>query len=302
MRFPSNPGDFGLWPDHVNHSVANFDEACQRMSQLGFTLTPRSDQLASDQAGNLKPTGMANRCIMLEEGYIEISGNVGAGDGPAVQSFRELLARHIGVHLLALGTISPEAQVERLSSAGFQPATIMNYQRMVGTETGEELARFTLAVTPRELIPELRLLMVRHETPGVIWQTRWVGHANGATGLAEVLVASADPAASADRLSRFLGMDSISSGAARRFELARGALTLLPGDLAQQSAASTAILPCVVGYVLSTPNIAEAKDFFAAGGIELLQSGPGWVSIDGGSSLGCTIHFAEPGARLPWHS
>jgi hypothetical protein len=300
MRFPNNPGELGLWPDHVNHSVADFDEACDRMTQLGFTLAPRSDQLAPDQSGNLKPTGMANRCIMLEEGYIEISGNVGAGDGPAVQAFRELLARHIGVHLLALGTKSPEKQVGRLSAAGFGPASIMNYQRMVGTETGEEIARFTLAVTPRELLPELRLLMVRHETPAVIWQPRWIGHANGATGLTEVLVATADLSASSDRLSRFLGVQPVSCGATLRFELARGALSLVPDGLTQASAASTATLPYVVGYVLSVPSSTDLKEFFAARGIETMQTGPGWLSIDAGRSIGCTIYFAEPGARLPW--
>lgn len=302
MRFPGDAGELSLWPDHVNHSASDFDRACERMEMLGFTLAPRSDQLAPDPSGELKPTGMANRCVMLEEGYIEISGNVADTDSPAVRSFRKQCDRYTGVHLLALGSPSPEAQVGRLSAAGFRPASTMKYQRMVGTPDGDRLARFTLATTPGELLPEARLLMVRHESPDLIWQRHWLDHANGAIGLAEVVIAASDMTASVDRLARFLGTAPVAMGPAVFFELARGRLTVLSVAEATSCMAVVASPPCIVGYVVRVADIGKLRGLLRDAGIQPLRTGAGWVSVEGGSHLGSTIFFAEPDSILPWHS
>lgn len=300
MRFPEKASSASLWPDHVNHSVADFSDACARMEQLGFTLSPRSDQLAPDAAGELKPTGMANRCVMLEEGYIEVSGTVG-GDSPAVRAFRELVEKYVGVHLLALGTMDPEYQVGVLPDAGFAPASMMNYQRMVEVEGGEELARFTLAITPKELLPEARLLMVRHETPQVIWQQRWVSHANGATGLREVVFVSDDMGESTDRFARFTGVTPAALAEGQRFDLERGQLTLLTSDVASRYFPALPAAPCVAGYVVTVASLQVLSDLLASRGVELSAQGDGWLAVEGGPNLGSVLYFAEAGATLPWY-
>ncbi|CAM5761663.1 VOC family protein [Bosea minatitlanensis] len=293
------PGD--LWPDHVNHSVPDLERARDRMVALGFLVTPRSDQLAPDADGKLVRTGMANHCVMLGRGYIELSGAI-LDDTPAVRGLRDTLARHVGVHLLALGTPDPAFQAERLPQAGFAPATLMNYQRLVeAADRSEQLARFTLAFAPRELVPEARLLTVRHETPELLWQERWLGHPNGVTGLQEVVYAAADLPASVERLSRYVGVEPQPGTIGMALPLARGRLSVLPAGQAAALFAPLPGAPCTAGYVLGTDDLDALVQFLKARSVALSGQGAGWLAVAGGEALGSHIYFAEPGAKLPWH-
>lgn len=290
-----------LWPDHIAHSAADLDAAAARLEQLGFTLAPRSKQLAPNAEGVLAETGMANHCIMLPgRGYLEISGALFDGSAQ-VAAFREQLARHVGLHLLALGSPDPVFQAERLNGAGFSPASNMNYQRMVPTETGEELARFTLAISPRDKMPEARLIMVRHETPDLLWQDRWLTHANGAEALEDVVFVVPDPADSAARIGAFTGVAPVAAGAGRVLELAAGRIVLLPAVAAAPVLTDLPPLPAIAGYVLRVRDAAATAATLArrVGGTGLVR-GEGWVSVAGGPALGGTIVFAETGAGLPW--
>src|SRR3989442_7622589 len=58
------PGE--LFLDHVSHFVRDLDAAAELLEQLGFKVAPVSIQeVAGNRVG-------ANRCVMLEQGYIEI--------------------------------------------------------------------------------------------------------------------------------------------------------------------------------------------------------------------------------------
>src|SRR5438477_7962660 len=58
------PGE--LFLDHVSHFVRDLDAAAGLLEQLGFVVAPVSVQeVAGSRVG-------ANRCVMLEQGYIEI--------------------------------------------------------------------------------------------------------------------------------------------------------------------------------------------------------------------------------------
>src|SRR2546430_14574428 len=58
------PGE--LFLDHVSHFVRDLDAAAGLLEQLGFVVTAVSIQeVAGSRVG-------ANRCVMLEQGYIEI--------------------------------------------------------------------------------------------------------------------------------------------------------------------------------------------------------------------------------------
>lgn len=292
--------DDSLWPDHVAHSVSDLDKASERLERLGFTLTPRSRQLAPGADGALAETGMANHCIMLRRGYLEISGALFDGSA-AVSGFRVQLARHVGLHLIAFGSPNPPSQVERLNAVGFSPASPMNYQRMVDTESGQELARFTLATSPRELMPEARMIMVRHETLHLLWQERWLDHANGALALEDVVIAVPDPADSAERLARFTGAKPEAMGEGRAIVLARGRLDLLPEAIARRDAVRVPPLPAITGYVLRVADAAATASFLSQRcGEAEVATGDGWVRVDGGDVVGGVIWFAQEGARLPW--
>jgi hypothetical protein len=292
------PGD--LWHDHVAHSVPDLAAASVRLEQLGFQLTPRSDQLSSASPGGpLVLTGMANRCVMLREGYLEITGTI-ADDTPTAIAFQSVLTRHVGLHLMALGTPDPEYQVARLQQAGFGPAMLVRTQRMIGTEAGEELGRFTIAVTPRDHLPEARVPLVRQETPGLVWQPRWLEHPNGAQALLEVVAVVPDIAEAASRYARFTGVVPTRRGRGITFALARGALTLLAVEEAQVFFSGLVPPPCLMAYVLSVTDIDATKAFLTNRGVSLQGHGSDCFSVDGGAALGGVLHFTGPGALPAW--
>src|SRR5215213_2214524 len=64
-RQKPRPGE--LFVDHVSHFVADLDAAAAEFEKLGLRVTPVSAQVSADG-----PLGASNRCVMLDEGYIEL--------------------------------------------------------------------------------------------------------------------------------------------------------------------------------------------------------------------------------------
>ena len=59
------PGE--LYLDHVAHFVPDLAAAARLLESLGFAPTPESAHRAQGA-----PAGTSNRCLMFEDGYIEI--------------------------------------------------------------------------------------------------------------------------------------------------------------------------------------------------------------------------------------
>src|SRR3954468_13282982 len=115
---PPLPGELNL--DHLAHFVPDMDAASASLERLGFTLTPYSVQSHRlSPGGPLVPAGTANRCVMFEEGYIEILTPTAAT--PVADQLRDAISRYAGIHLIAFGTSAPETDHGRLAAAGFDP-------------------------------------------------------------------------------------------------------------------------------------------------------------------------------------
>jgi hypothetical protein len=71
-------------------------------------------------------------------------------------------------------------------------------------EAGGPIARF--ARLPFPDAPEGRVQLIRHLTPELVWQDRWMDHANGAVALESAVLVSDAPAEGAARLSRLAGL------------------------------------------------------------------------------------------------
>ena len=88
---------------------------------------------------------------------------------------------------------------------------------------------------------------MRHLTPEVLWQERFLRHANNAVALEEVVLAVADPAETAARFSRLVGCVVIPDPAGGfALDLARGRVRLLPPD------ADASAVPCIGGLSVRT--------------------------------------------------
>lgn len=230
--------------DHVGHFVPDLGAAAAALEALGFVLTPYSAQATPEG-----PTGTANRCVMLERGYIELLAPV--ADTPHARRSREAMARYTGVHILALGTPDAEAERARLARHGFAPLPTVDLERGVDFDGETRRARFRVVRVPPEAMPEGRVQFVEHRTPELLWQTRWLAHANGVTGLAAVFVVANDPAAVAARYARFTALAPRAAGDLVRLSTAHGEVVFgRRRDLARLLGDAPAA-PALAGYALA---------------------------------------------------
>src|SRR5438067_13095970 len=113
------PGE--LFLDHVAHFVPDLDAAAAVFESVGFAVTPRSVHRVEG-----KPAGTSNRCVMLEQGDIEILAPT--HDTPCAERVRERMAKFVGLHLSCYGTPDAEGEQRRLAEHGLDPPPLENPQ------------------------------------------------------------------------------------------------------------------------------------------------------------------------------
>ena len=233
------PGE--LYLDHVAHFVADLGAAARLAESLGFAVTPESAHRAQGA-----PAGTSNRCIMLEEGYIEILAPT--LDTPHARRVRSRMDLYDGVHLACFGTPDAQAEHRRLAEHGFEPEPLVDLQRTL--ETGKRV-RFSVVYVPPAKMPEGRIQYVQQLTPEVIWDTPSLAHTNGVTALKAVYVVADDPAQVAARWARFAGLLPRLEGDLVRLDCARGQVFVATRhDLVQILGAAPAA-PGLAGYRLA---------------------------------------------------
>jgi glyoxalase-like protein len=204
------PGE--LFLDHVAHFVPDLGAAARVAELLGFKVTPESAHRAQGA-----PAGTSNRCIMLEEGYIEILAPT--LDTPHARRARDYMARYAGVHLACFGSPQAEAEHRRLGEHGFEPDPLVSLER---TLEGGGKVRFKVVYVPPAKMPEGRVQYVEQLTPEAIWTEANLAHANGVTALKAIYVVADDPAETAARWARFSGLLPTPEGALVRLDCTRG--------------------------------------------------------------------------------
>ncbi|MBW8269614.1 VOC family protein [Caldovatus aquaticus] len=187
--------------DHVGVAARDLAPLAAAYERLGFTLTP-----VAQQSGRRRPDlpverfGTGNRCAFLRHGYVELIAIL----DPALHDngLGAFLARYQGMHILALAMADEQANLARLRRAGVPIPGVAYLERPV--EEGGPVARF--ARLPFPDAPEGRIQLIRHLTPELLWQERWMDHANRAVALEAAILVAAAPAESAARLSRLAGL------------------------------------------------------------------------------------------------
>jgi hypothetical protein len=282
--------------DHVAHFVPDADAAGAALEKLGFTLTPFSPQSHRLQPGGpLTSAGTGNRCVMLDEGYIEFL--TPTGKTAVATELRTAIARHIGVHLIAFGTRAAEVDHARLASEGFAPVPPVALERPISTETGQDTARFTVVRVPPGTMPEGRIQYCQHHTPELVWQPRWLDHRNGAVALAGVLVCVDEPEEAAQRFGRFTGLTPRAEANAWTLRTARGTLTFGRPEAFQRTLDLDAPRrPWIAGYALETRKLARARDHLALAGFEVKLLPRDRFAVTLPPELGGVIVFQPPGS------
>jgi hypothetical protein len=258
------PGTLNV--DHAAHFVPRMDAAADALERLGFTLTPFSEQShRADPEGPLVLAGTANRCVMLQRGYLEFLAPT--ADTPIAGQLRAAIRRYVGAHLIAFGTSTPEDDHARLGKAGFAPLPPVDLQREIATESGRETARFTVVRVAPGTMAEGRIQFCRHHTPGLLWQQRWTYHPNRAAALAGVILRVADAQEAAKRYARYTGLTAQVSGGVWRMDTARGYLIFADRDaLHRRLGVVPPVLPWIAGCLVKSDDLAATGDYLSKAG------------------------------------
>jgi len=287
----THPG-IALSLDHVGIVGADLAAMAARFERLGFNLTPLARHAGRRSPdGPVVSLGTGNRCIMLQQGYLELLAVL--DPAAASQTVPNFLKRYAGIHTMALEVADAEATLLRLAAAGFGHLAVSQLDRLAnGDEPDGPRARFDLVALPG--LPEGRVNLIRHRTRDAVWQPRYLAHANNAAALEEVLVACESPAETAARFSRLSGRPVVpDSAGGYALVLAHGRLRLLPHAALQLALPGVTVpcLPCIAGIALRTSDGAGAMTRLAeARGIQARQT-PRGLLVDPAAASGAALHF-----------
>jgi len=252
--------------DHVAYFVPHIDNAAPAFAKLGFTLTPFSAQSHRlEENGPLTPAGTGNCCVMLQRGYLECL--TPTADTPVASQLRAAMQRYVGVHSIIFGTSAPERDHARLAQQGFAPLPTVALQRPVEAPQGEDTARFAVVRVPPGTMPEGRIQFCHHLTPQLVWQPRWIKHANRAIALTGVMLCVEHPAEVASRYARFTGLQAKGAGETWHLDLGRGRLLFAsPAAIVRTFSTAPPALPWIAGCVLASDSLEATRKCIVASG------------------------------------
>jgi hypothetical protein len=255
------PGELVL--DHVSHFVPDLGAAARVLEALGFRVTPVSVQQVAGE-----PVGASNRCVMLEEGYIELL--TPTHDTPTAQAMRARMAAFVGVHLACFGTPDAEGEHARLASHGFSPQPLVHLQR--------DAVRFKVVRPALDAMPEGRVQYVEQLTPHEIWREENLRHTNGVLGLSAVYVCAHDVPATAARWSRFTGLLPRAAPAWAELRASRGSVVVLKQDVLEKQGAFHRVpaAPALAGYALRCRQPGALAKRCAAHGLRVARRPTHW--------------------------
>ena len=228
------PGELCL--DHLAHFVPELGAAAAVWEKLGFVVTPVSHH----EVGG-KPAGTSNRCVMFEQGYMEILAPT--LDTPNAQRVRDRMKRFVGVHLACFGTPTADAERERLAAQGFEPDPVIRLQRKV--ENGQ--AEFNVVYVPPGKMAEGRVQYCEHLTPQHVWRDGFVNPFR----LRAVYVVADDPEEVAARCGRFGGLLPRPEDGFVRLDTARGRVLIGTPNILSAVFQEIPPAPALAGYALS---------------------------------------------------
>jgi hypothetical protein len=289
-----------IFLDHVAHFVADAGAASSALARAGFAPTPASIQVNADAGGGPpQPAGTGNVTAMLDRGYLEVLFKT--ADTSLGREFDAAVARYRGVRLAAFAVADAAATHHRLA-AHFAVQPLVAMQRPVETESGGDIAAFSVVRLKPGEMPEGRIQALTHHTEHTVWQPRWLTHRNGATALLDIVIVEAELAEAQARFARFLDRGARDNAYGCAFQLDRGRVQLATAEAMARLLPHLPIptLPFMAACGLAVASLDGAAACLREGAIAFeRRDGCAIAPFPDELGVGCWA-LVEHAAALPW--
>ncbi len=257
--------------DHVGLVVADIEGAAKAFAAVGFALTPISMHSGALVPGEAPvPLGTGNRCAMFRTGYLELISVIDPSRPSGV--YPELLARYEGLHIVAFSSGDPQGTAATLAARGVPIDGVFQLTRKIETATCDGEARFNILRISRTYAPEGRVIFLRHETPGLLWEPHGLQHANGAEHLSFVTMVVADVEEAGERYSRLLGCEPSRESGKLTYRLAESELHVCSPEHARRSlGVSAPCLPFNAAFGIAVANLDAVRTILRRNDVPFLD-------------------------------
>jgi Glyoxalase-like domain len=263
--------------DHIVIDVRDrLDEAAARFAALGFRLTPRGRHTL----------GSSNHLAVFAADYLELLG-FGGGGRAEIEPFP------IGLNGLVFKAENADLVYRHAHARGLPIREVQSFSRPVTLAGETRDARFrTTRLDPAE-VSMGRVYFCEHLTPELVWRAEWQAHPNGALAIARVVVAAADPPATAVLFATLFGPEAVRAG--------NGYISVAAGT-ARVELATPAAVAAEFGAAAADP--AGRREYLAAAefrvrslaetaGVLPLEADNGRVVLPAAAAFNTTLVFTE---------
>ncbi len=198
--------------DHIVHAVRDLDAAAEAYVRAGFMVGSR----------NRHPWGTHNRIVQFPGVFIELLSvdepGLIAAAAPGTFSFgsftRDFLAHQQGLSMLVLEGRDSVADAAAFRAAGIGNFDVFDFEREGKRPDGSTVkVAFSLAFAADPNTPDSGYFTCQQHYPENFWNPAFQEHANGVSGIAEVIMVSEKPKNHIRFFQAFSGVSDIHSKA-----------------------------------------------------------------------------------------
>ena len=282
--------------DHLVICVDDLERARTLYERLGFTLTPPARH----------PFGTANQLAQLQGSFLELLAVADRTQIPPPRpghfsfgSFNaDFLSRHEGISMLVFQSDDARQDQARFAARGLDTYEPFDFSRRARLPDGSEVTvSFSLAFVTHAAMPQAAFFVCQQHAPQYFWKQEYQRHANGASAVAEIVMAAEAPAQFAEFFSRLLDPQAVEAvGNGLRIALSGAAMTVLDRDGLRARWPDAGLDepgagPRFVGYRVSVADIGRAETVLRRGEVPFRRHG-GVLRIAPRDAFGAVIEFA----------
>lgn len=186
--------------DHIVLAVRDLRAAGARYEALGFTLTPRASH--EDRMGTSNRLAQFAGRNFIELLEVDRPAKLAEHDFSAQPPFfsfgafnRTAISRREGMSMLVFAGTDARADCARFEDDGLSTYAPFDFDRLAVLPDGRQVTvSFTLAFATSRAMPAAAFFVCQNRAEAHFWKPQFQDHANGASGIETVYLASPRPA------------------------------------------------------------------------------------------------------------